>query len=528
MQAGQSVREALDTTPLRVRAACGGTGTCGACTVHLVSGTANPYTAAEYMRLDSGQRAEGLRLACQLRPEGDLEIRLNDPAPPSPWTSIHPENLTPGLGGMPELERHVYGVAVDLGTTHIRVALWDRKRGIRIATRRGPNPQSDFGADVLNRLDAARSSPTQAARIAGLARDAIIEALRDILARDLGSVSPMLAEIGQMIVVGNTAMLALLAEQGAGRLLDPANWQAAIDCRPSDPARWRSQWGMPNASIAVPAPVAGFVGSDLAAALLATGIAEGPPGGMLLDIGTNTEIALWTGSMLLATSVPGGPAFEGVGIRHGMPAEAGAVFRVRPGEGRFTCEVIGGGPADGLCGSGLVDGIAGLRAAGILKPSGRFAAAPGPDGFCLDPDSAKTAIVGADIDLFQRAKAAIAAAMEVLLGRAGMDWNGIEKLYVCGSFGSHLDIGNAQAVGLLPMVPEGRIRLAADATLAGCETALLSPDGITLLEWLTTRIETINLSLVDDFEKFYIDRLRLVPISPMTEPADASRRHHRL
>lgn len=513
MAPGTSVRDALDATALRVRAACGGTGTCGACVVHLLGGTVNAFTLAEYQKLSPEDREQGMRLACQLRPQGDAAIRIDDPAPPSAWKSIPPENLKPLAGGLPGLDKHIYGVAVDLGTTHIRVALWDRKHGRRIATRRGANPQGNFGADVLNRLDAALSSPQRARELANLARSAIVQAVRDMLARDVGEVSPMLAEIGRVFIAGNTAMLSLLTGRGGAALMNPDNWQGKIDCRPPADPSWREPWHMPHAEIVLPAPVAGFIGSDLLASLLATRLTDGPPGSMLLDVGTNTEIALWDGVRLLLTSVPGGPAFEGMGIRHGMPAESGAIYRIHPAAAGFECAVIGGGEARGLCGSGLADGIAVLLEAGMLKPSGRFAQPPGAEGYLLLPGNSRSAITSGDVDAFQRAKAAMAAAMAELLHQTGMKWGDLRRLCVCGAFGRHLDIRHAQAVGLLPDVAQGRIELEADTALAGCEQALLMPDGEAAFAQLTNCAYPINLSCAEGYDDRYIDQLRLKPLS---------------
>ncbi len=514
---GQSVRDALDITEMRVRAACGGTGTCGACVVRLVGGEVTAPTVAEYMKLSPDERAAGARLACQLRLMGAAEIVLDQPAPPSQWKSIPPENLIAAPGSLPSLAELIYGVAVDLGTTHIRVALWDRRHGKRIATRHGPNPQGAFGADVLNRLEAARARPERAAELAKLARSAIVQAVRDILARDVGEVTPMLAQISQVFVVGNTAMLALLTSRGINDLVNPAHWQSRIDCVPKDLAEWHAQWYMPNAEIVLPEPVAGFVGSDLTADLLATGLTDGPPGSLLLDVGTNTEVALWDGRTLHVTSVPGGPAFEGVGIRYGMPAEPGAISSVRDAAGNYACETIGGSEARGFCGSGLTDAIALLVANGIVKQSGRFEVSPGPDGFSLDPANPRTAITGNDVDAFQRAKAATAAAMEQLLAQAQMAWSDLRRLCVCGAFGRTLNLQNAQAIGLLPPINPAMIELHADASLAGCEMALLSSDGAGRFAALAARIKATNLSLAAGFENRYIDHLRLRPIGSHAE-----------
>lgn len=516
---GTSVRDALDTTALRVRAACGGTGSCGACSVVLVDGAVSAPTVAEFMRLLPAERAAGARLACQLRLQGDATVRVDDPAPPSAWKSLPPEHLMPEPAGRSDLQSQVYGVAVDLGTTHIRLSFWNRREGRRIATRRGPNPQGVFGADVLNRLAAARQSPERAEELARLARTAIVQAVRDILKRDVGEVTPMLAEIGAVMIVGNTAMIALLTGEGGEALLDPAHWSRAVDCRPADGEAFRSQWFMPHARIDLPPPVAGFVGSDLLADLLATRLTEGPAGSLLLDIGTNTEIALWDGARLHVTSVPGGPAFEGVGLRNGMSAEPGAICRVRiaagrPASAKFSCDTVAGAPARGFCGSGLVDAVAMLLAEGALKMSGRFAVPPGPDGFLFDPGNVRTALFSQDIDAFQRAKAATAAAMEVLLLRAGMHWRDIRRLCVCGAFGQTLGIPAAQAVGLLPQIDPACIELMADASLAGCEHALLQPDGPAAFARLAKCIEACNLSLVSDYDDRYINHLRLRPVRP--------------
>ncbi|MDP3538197.1 MAG: ASKHA domain-containing protein [Azonexus sp.] len=509
---GTSVRDVLDTTKIRVRAACGGNGSCGACVVTWISGDVNAQTTAEYQRLQPAERAAGARLACQLRLQADSEIRIDDPAPPSAWTSIPANSLSAAPAGRPELQQHIYGLAVDLGTTHIRLSLWDRKQGRRIATRRGPNPQAIFGADILNRLASVIDRPERAEEVAHLARDAILHALRDILMRDVGEVRPMLAEIGEVFIVGNAAMLALLTSQGARELLDPENWAGRVNYQPKDPAAFQSKWLLPHATISLPDPVSGFIGSDLLADLVATRLIEGPPGSLLLDIGTNTEIALWDGTHLHITAVPGGPAFEGSGLRNGMAAEPGAIFRVRPNRDAWSLETIGGSPERGFCGSGLVDAVACLLASGQLKPSGRFASPTGDEGFCFDPGNPRTALHAQDIDTFQRAKAATAAAMAALLRQAGMGWNSVQRLCVCGAFGHTLDIAHAQAIGLLPPLPVEFIELAADASLAGCEMGLLHQDGLATFANMRNHIVAINLSQIWDYDDLYIDHLRLRPI----------------
>lgn len=509
---GQTVRDALDTTDWRVRAACGGIGSCGACVIQVKSGDVSPLTLPEYQRLDEAARAKGSRLSCQLRLNGDTEIYTTHLAKPSPWRSIPKADLMQHSLQCKEISQYVYGVAVDLGTTHLRVTLWNRRTGQRIASRKGINPQECYGADVLTRLDVALQHPEKARKLSEFVRVAIIKALRDMLAREVGEIKSMLSEIGQVMIVGNAAMLTLLTNQGYADLLNPDFWQMQIHCQPVDYDEWHAQWLLPNAKITVLPPVAGFVGSDLTADLVATKLCDSPNATMLIDVGTNTEIALWTGKKLLITSVPGGSALESVGIQNGMPPESGAIVHVKQSENELLIETINNDLALGFCGSGLLDAIAALVATKVLKPSGRFAQSTGGAGFALIADNPHTVIIGHDVDAFQRAKAAIASAMETLLEFAQMSWEEIERLCVCGAFGRHLNIENAQALGLLPPISPEKIELNADASLAGCELALLSKDNMALFEEITANAQTFNLSLIPSYEDRYINHLLLKPI----------------
>lgn len=508
---GASIRDVLDTTSLRVRAACGGSGTCGACVIRLLSGQVTPPTLAENLKLRHDGLDLGLRLACQVRLKGNAEIQIDDPAPVSPWRSLPTETLLSVSQPPMDVTTHVLALAIDLGTTHIRISLWDRKNGRRIASRMGTNPQASFGADVLNRLDAALQSQAHAQEIASLAREAILSALRDILARDVGEVSPMLKEIGEVMIVGNTAMLALLTGQGATELMKPENWLSAIDCQPLETPDWRAAWKMQNARFHVLAPMTGFVGSDLLADVIAARCLDDPPGTLLIDVGTNTEIALWDGEWLRVTSVPGGPSFEGAGIPNGMAAEEGAIYRVEAdaASNSFLCRTIGGVEARGYCGSGLLDGIALLRKTGILKPSGRFAQVHEHE---MIVGNSHSAISGIAVDAFQRAKAATAAAVETLLLASGMKDTQLNRIVICGAFGSYLNVANAQAVGFLPQAANAGFELRVNAALEGCERLLLSPCADQLITSVLLRTQPMNLAMMEGYEDRFISHLRLVPM----------------
>jgi uncharacterized 2Fe-2S/4Fe-4S cluster protein (DUF4445 family) len=270
-----------------------------------------------------------------------------------------------------------------------------------------------------------------------------------------------------------------------------------------------------RAAVDIAQPLGGFIGSDLLACVLAASLVERPAPALLIDVGTNTELALWDGERLWVTSSPGGPAFEGVGISCGMAGGPGAVYRLRSRQSGdpFEAAVIGGRIAVGLCGSGLVDAVALLCGRGAIRPTGRFAVAPPPGGYPLPlaDEAGALTIEPADIDAFQRAKAAIAAAAQALLSEAGMHWEQLQRLHLCGVFGRHLQLDNARSVGLIPGLAEDRIELHDHAALRGCELALLEPEGCGLLERIAGRCRLLNAARMQRFDDYFIDHLRLRP-----------------
>jgi uncharacterized 2Fe-2S/4Fe-4S cluster protein (DUF4445 family) len=511
---GESLRDILDAAGLQIRSGCRGNGACGLCLVRIEGGDVPHPTKNEGLMLSAEQIRQGIRLACQLVPENDLCLRLIDAASKSAWNVLPPGRLSPTLTRLPaststEPAETRYGLAVDLGTTHISASLWDMRLRKRLSGRVGPNPQYAYGSDVVTRLTAAAESPETARRIARLALDAIQGALQDICGRN-GINS---GRIFQVAIVGNTAMLALLTETDPGVLLQPRFWTRPIACRQDAPRTWVSALGLaPSASVEIIAPVAGFVGSDLLAGVLATRLTD-QPGGLLIDFGTNSEMALWDGRQLWVTSAAGGPAFEGCGIQCGMPAERGAIFHV-DGENNaagLQVEVLGGGRAQGLCGSGIVDVIAFLRRTGNLTPTGKLTISHPEEGFIVQRSHPTIRLTNRDVDVFQRAKAAIGVGIQTLLSAARMSAAELKRICVCGAFGEHLTIRHAQEIGLLPNVSPEPVELCGNTALAGCERLLLSPKDATDLAAQRRQAAIINLSRSSDFETLFLESLYLRP-----------------
>ena len=363
---------------------------------------------------------------------------------------------------------------------------------------------------MLTRLVAAQESPDVARALGELAAAAIGEALNDLASRE----GIDLRRVVSLAVVGNAPMLALLAGKNYHLLLQPQNWQNPIDCQPEAIARWAEVWSInPRADVRFIQPLAGFVGSDLLAGLVATRLLAAPAPALFIDYGTNSEIALWDGVHLWVTSAAGGPAFELWGLSHGMPAEPGAVHRVDCGpDGILHYQVIGGEKPRGFCGSGLVDLICRLLETGRLSRNGRFPADQGQGRLAITPGTAPLGLSLEDVDNLQRAKAAIGTGVIVLARQAGVKLDQLQRLCVAGEFGGFLDVASAQAIGLLPMLPADRVELVCEAALRGCGDLMLVAAAQEQLARMRTIARLVNLALYPDFEELFLTNLYLEPL----------------
>jgi uncharacterized 2Fe-2S/4Fe-4S cluster protein (DUF4445 family) len=511
---GLSVRQILEGAGIGIRSGCRGNGACGLCKVKIEEGTINDLEQNESVILTSEDRKQNIRLACQVMPKYDLSIRIFKEASKNRWRDLSPEYLPCSSSSLDYLAEKSsvpkgYGLAIDLGTTHICLTLWDLNQGKRLFGRIGLNPQSQYGSDVVNRLMAAAESPDRAREIARLPLLAIREALLDLCSEN--SLSP--EKIMHIAIVGNTPMMLLLTETDPRPLLQPSNWTKIIDCQPVNSLGWADVLGIhPEASVEVVSPFAGFVGSDLLAGVLATRMLENP-GNLIIDFGTNSEMALWDGTTLWVTSAAGGPAFEGSGIKCGMPAETGAIYQVKEESGSLESgfQVIGGAQPRGFCGSGLVDLIAYLRRAGNLTKIGKFANLASAEEFRISKRNPNLRLSSGDVDLFQRAKAAIGVGVTTLLSRSELDMQELNRVYISGAFGHQLNIDNAQSIGLLPDISPEKFQLCGNTALAGCEQWLLRPEKRTELVYLRQNATIINLSNLPDFETLFLENLYLQP-----------------
>jgi uncharacterized 2Fe-2S/4Fe-4S cluster protein (DUF4445 family) len=277
-----------------------------------------------------------------------------------------------------------------------------------------------------------------------------------------------------------------------------------------------------GASVHLLPNIAGFVGADHVAMLLATGIHETGEITVGLDIGTNTEIALAVNGRLLSCSCASGPAFEGAHIRDGMRAAPGAIERVRLVDGQVEYQTIDDAAPVGICGSGILDGVAELRRIGVLQPSGgmvmdghpRLRGTGADTEFVLAPAGERGAphdivITRRDINEVQLAKAAIRAGIEVLLEAAGLNADRVEQVVVAGAFGTYLDVDSALAVGMFPPLPRERFVQVGNAAGMGAKHVLLSRRSREIAGRIARWVEYIELTTHPGFVKVYTGALML-------------------
>jgi uncharacterized 2Fe-2S/4Fe-4S cluster protein (DUF4445 family) len=413
-----------------------------------------------------------------------------------------------------------FGLAIDVGTTSVVTTLLELTSGEQLASVSSLNPQAVFGADLMSRIAFAQFNPGNLrklhTRILGLLNQHVAEVCR---------ASGVLARwIYKVVVVGNTCMHHVLLG------IDPSH----VGLAPYAPvmrhalalsARDLFLKVAPEAQVCLLPIVAGFVGADAVAVALATHLDEGDTPRIAVDIGTNGEVLLGSAARLIACSAPAGPAFEGGQIRHGMRGAHGAIDRVRVDDD-LRVHTIGEADALGLCGSGLLDLVAGLLEAGVIDWTGLIQV-EGRDG--LPPRLRERVVLrgeerqvivlrrgeaGApreivltqdDVRQLQLAKGAIASGIAMLQHVAGVPPGRIGELLLAGGFGNYLSIASAVRIGLIPDLGAGRVRYVGNAASLGAQLCLLSEAERARADGLARRIEHVSLAAHPDFEQIFVD-----------------------
>ena len=412
----------------------------------------------------------------------------------------------------------LFGLAVDLGTTKVAGYLVDLENGQLLASEGVMNPQTGLGADVISRLTYANGHSDHAAELARLARDCIRHLARSLTQRC--SAGPSC--IAQVVIAGNTAMHHFLL-QWPIRQLGFSPYLPASTAPVEVPASELDLDLAPDAMVYLLPPLAGYVGGDHLAMILATRIYETRTVTLGLDIGTNTELVLACNGRLYSCSCASGPAFEGAQIRQGVRAVPGAVHAVRMDtQGGATLETIAGKPPVGLCGSGVVDAVAELVRNGIVNALGALdrkhpsveIPSPGAEpGFVLTGNNGsqkgRRLVLGQrDIAAIQLAKAAVAAGTSALMDTAGITRADIEQVIIAGAFGTHLNLKSAIDIGLLPDLPVQRFCQVGNAAGTGARMVLLSETERRRAETLGREIQYVELGGNPSFQQWFCQALK--------------------
>lgn len=385
-------------------------------------------------------------------------------------------------------------MAVDLGTTTVVAQLLELSSGNVLAVRMGLNAQAQHGADIMSRIDFAVNGGQ--ARLEQLIRQQIGRLIEDLLE----TVPERAAELKDVVIVGNSAMHHLFC----GISVEPLS-RSPFEPEQDGLQRFAAKtlgWTLAGAPEARFLPCLGsFVGSDILAGLLATGLHESEDLTALIDLGTNGEIVVGTRDRMLCASTAAGPAFEGARISMGMRAATGAISEVRLEEGRLQCRVLGQTPPRGICGSGLVDAVAAGLDLGWVKPNGRLA-----DRDVLEV-SPPVVLKPGDIRELQLAKGAIAAGLRLLMQQWGAPLEDLHRVYLAGAFGNYISRAGARRIGMLPFPPE-KVTPTGNSALHGAKIALFNlprEEGA----YRDIRAKTRHVPLNDDpnFMDIFVDEL---------------------
>mgnify|MGYP001109602825 CR=1 FL=1 len=433
------------------------------------------------------------------------------------WSMV---NIEPG-----DTTRILYGVAVDIGTTTVVGGLVDIAQGKFVGRVSLYNQQIRVAEDVISRISFIKS-PKDLALLRSLVMDKTINPIIKHLCRTHHIARE---DISRAALSGNTIMLHLLLGLSP-KSIGEAPFQPVERTPGPFLARDVGLDISPDGIVDVMPSASGYIGGDITSDVYVSGISKGKELSVLIDIGTNGEIVMSHGGKLAACSTAAGPAFEGYGLYHGCRAINGAVEKIAfDTEMNMRIKVIGGGKASGICGTGVIDFMAeGLRT-GLINQMGRF------DEEMLDKhglrwnvkEDGKTiraciivkekrsalsepiVITESDISKILQAKAAVYAALKILLETQGKSWRDINKLVLAGGFGKHIHFKNAVSIGLVPPVPENRVEMIGNGSLGGAFLALIEAEAVSRMREILSRVEVVELNKQKNFQQYYIDALFL-------------------
>jgi uncharacterized 2Fe-2S/4Fe-4S cluster protein (DUF4445 family) len=501
----------------------------------------NPNVAKIFLRLSEpsleDQQSDLARVLSALRAEG-YELRVDAAV----WRALPQtlrrhnfamtavvcgDELIAVEGG--DTTTELYGLALDIGTTTVVGALVNLNAGAVAAVQSMLNGQAPYGADVISRIS---HTMMEADGLATL-HARIVETLNNLLDSLLAQANVARAHVYEVVAVGNATMLHLLLgidpePISVAPFIPTLTESVTLPIAELTPNNQESLHVHPQARLTTLPHLGAYVGADIVAGVLATGVARHADvhWRLYIDVGTNGEIVLGSSQKILATAAPAGPAFEGAQIKCGMRASVGAIEGVRITDD-VQLQIIGGDVTPiGICGSGLVDAVAELVQCGIVDASGRMAKPDGVRGrlpeslvrriitleggiraFLLSTPEHNIYLTQPDVRALQFAKGAIAAGVQVLMQQLNLTADDLHEVLLAGSFGSYINPASARTIGLVPHVPVARIIAVGNAAGEGAKIALLSFREREAAKRLPEFIEYVELSGRPEFNDIFTDAL---------------------
>lgn len=468
----QTVLKLLQDNHIYIDAPCAGKGTCGKCTVKITEGF-----------------NESRSLACLTKAADGMEISVEH----SKDISV----LNVSNEGQKAAKNGAYGLAVDIGTTTIALALADMQSGKIANTYGAINSQRALGADVISRIKAADEGKLT------LLNDYIINDLRKGIANICIECELPQEKIQKIYISGNTTMLHILMNVSCRSLGQYPFTPEFIELRelPSEEIFGSSPF---SCEVSLLPGISAYVGADLAAGVLHSYSLGGSGKRLLVDLGTNGELALFSEDSVIGTATAAGPAFEGGNISCGMGSVPGAISKAvfNKETASFTCETIGNTAPAGICGSGLLDIAAELVRFGLIDEAGVLDDDYFDEGF---PVAEGIFLSQKDIRELQLAKSAVRAGIEILLEENNAGCDDIEKIYLAGGFGHTLNLENAVTLGILPAEWRGKVESIGNSSLQGCICALSSDKDKERLVSFTKSAKEVNLSAHPKFNELFME-----------------------
>ena len=460
---GTSILQAQIQAGLHPDAPCGGNGTCGKCRVEL-----------------DGREV----LACQTPVDRNMTVKLT--------VSGKTRILTGGLEVDTEPDGiHKYALAFDIGTTTVVCYLLDGHSGDLIAQASTMNPQSQFGADVISRIQTVLETGTEDLKTC--IRTALAKLTREV-ARKAG-IAP--EDIGVAAIVGNTAMHHLLLGIDPSPLVVPPYMPGVFEALEVD-----ADGILPiSGKIRILPNIAGFVGGDTVGCMASTRFDQLEELTLMIDIGTNGEMVLGDKNRRIACSTAAGPAFEGAKISCGMRGADGAVDHVTCEDGQIRYHVLGEGHGIGLCGSGLLDLVACLLDAEIIDESGRL------ENKLFTLPCTNVSLTQKDVREVQLAKGAIRAGIELMCREMGVKAEDIRAVLLAGAFGNYMDPRSACRIGMIPPCLLDKVRPVGNAAGEGAKLCAVNRAEFERAKNLAAGTDFLELASLPDFQDRFVDAL---------------------